>query len=52
MAERLLLGLRQKLQGVERLNQMTIKAHVNMLIQEATSIENLSQLFAGWQPYL
>ncbi|CAF1500441.1 unnamed protein product, partial [Rotaria magnacalcarata] len=52
MAERLLLGLRQKLQGVERLNQMTIKAHVNMLIQEATSIDNLSQLFAGWQPYL
>ncbi|UJR28997.1 hypothetical protein I4U23_010215 [Adineta vaga] len=52
MAERLLLGVRQKLQGVERLNQMTIKAHVNMLIQEATSIENLSQLFAGWQPYL
>ncbi|CAF1551290.1 unnamed protein product, partial [Adineta steineri] len=52
MAERLLLGLRQKLQGVERLNQMTIKAHVNMLIQEAISIENLSQLFAGWQPYL
>ncbi|CAF5177117.1 unnamed protein product, partial [Rotaria magnacalcarata] len=51
MAERLLLGLRQKLQGVERLNQMTIKAHVNMLIQEATSIDNLSQLFAGWQPY-
>ncbi|CAF0715627.1 unnamed protein product [Adineta steineri] len=52
MAERLLLGLRQKLQGVERLNQMTIKAHVNMLIQEAISIDNLSQLFAGWQPYL
>ncbi|CAF0938650.1 unnamed protein product [Adineta ricciae] len=51
MAERLLLGVRQKLQGIERLNQMTIKAHVNMLIQEATSIENLSQLFAGWQPY-
>lgn len=52
MAERLLLGLRQKLQGVERFSQMTIKAHVNMLIQEATSIDNLSQLFAGWQPYL
>jgi serine-protein kinase ATM len=52
MAERLLLGLRQKLQGVEQLNQMTIKAHVNMLIQEATNIDHLSQLFAGWQAYL
>ncbi|CAF0900518.1 unnamed protein product, partial [Didymodactylos carnosus] len=52
LAERLLIGLRQKLQGFEGILQMTIKAHVNMLINEATSVENLSRLFAGWQPYL
>lgn len=52
VAERVLLRLRQKLQGVEGGVQLSVVGQVNQLIQEARDPLNLSKLFAGWQPYI
>lgn len=52
MAERVLLRLEQKLQGIEDGVQLSVSGQVNLLIQEARDPKNLSRLFHGWQPYL
>ncbi|XP_067675130.1 serine-protein kinase ATM-like [Haliotis asinina] len=52
MAERVLLRLQQKLQGIEDGIQLTVSGQVNNLIQEARDPNNLCRLFPGWQPYL
>ena len=52
MAERVLLRLQEKLEGVEDGVQLSISGQVNHLIQEATNVSNLSGLFHGWQPWI
>lgn len=52
MAERVLLRLRQKLNGVEENVQLSVCGQVNHLIREATDSNNLCRLFPGWQPWL
>eukprot|EP00051_Salpingoeca_urceolata_P020041 m.297594 g.297594 ORF g.297594 m.297594 type:complete len:2835 (+) comp19529_c0_seq5:1447-9951(+) len=52
-AYRVLLQLQQKLQGSEGgLAPLSVSGHVNHLIQEATSEDNLCRLFPGWQPWV
>ena len=52
VAERVLLRLRQKLQGIENGVQLSISGQVNHLIQQARDPNNLGRLFPGWQAYL
>ena len=52
MAERVLLQLQQKLQGMSEGVQLSVSGHVNHLIQEARDPNNLCRLFPGWQPYI
>ena len=52
LAERVLLRLRQKLQGLEDGVALSVAGQVNHLIQTARDPRNLSKLFAGWQPYI
>lgn len=54
MAERALMRLEEKLDGkhVSRSDTTTVEGHVEILIQEAISTQNLCRLFAGWQAYL
>eukprot|EP00731_Ephydatia_muelleri_P031937 Em0023g444a len=52
MAERVLLRLQEKLEGIEDGVPLGISGQVNHLIQEATDIANLCQLFPGWQPWI
>ncbi len=52
VAERVLLRLRQKLQGVEDGVQLSVSGQVNLLIQEARDPNNLCRVFPGWQPYI
>ncbi|CAM1304006.1 ATM (predicted) [Pycnogonum litorale] len=52
IAERVLLRLKEKLQGVEKGTVMSVNGQINYLIQEAMDPNNLSRLYHGWQPYL
>ncbi|GIY53666.1 serine-protein kinase ATM [Caerostris darwini] len=52
LAERALMRLQQKLQGLEEGVAMSIEGQVNLLIQQARDPNNLCRIFAGWQPYL
>jgi ataxia telangiectasia mutated family protein len=52
MAERLLVRLRQKLDGVEDGTLLSVKGQVNHLIREARDPKNLCRLFPGWQPWI
>lgn len=52
MAERVLVRLRQKIDGVEDGTVLSVKGQVNHLIREATDERNLSRLYHGWQPWL
>ncbi|XP_076043978.1 serine-protein kinase ATM-like [Oratosquilla oratoria] len=52
MAERVVLRVQQKLAGLEEGQVWTVTEQVTSLINQATDIGNLSQLFPGWQPYL
>ncbi|KAH3729489.1 hypothetical protein DPMN_055461, partial [Dreissena polymorpha] len=52
LAERVLLRLQQKLQGLEDGVQLSLSGQVNHLIQEARNPHNLSRLFPGWQPFI
>lgn len=52
MAERVLLRLQEKLEGIEDGVPLSISGQVNHLIQEATDPANLSVLFPGWQPWI
>lgn len=52
LAERALLRVEQKLQGIEDGVASSIPGQVERLIQQARDPSNLSQLYCGWQPYL
>lgn len=52
MAERVLLRLQEKLEGIEDGVPLSISGQVNHLIQEATDPANLCLLFPGWQPWI
>ncbi|KAK7494518.1 hypothetical protein BaRGS_00014171, partial [Batillaria attramentaria] len=52
LAERVLLRLQQKLQGLEDGVTLSVAGQVNHLIQTARDPHNLSHLFPGWQPYI
>ena len=52
MAERVLLRLQEKLEGIEDGVPLSISGQVNHLIQEATDPANLCSLFPGWQPWI
>ena len=52
MAERVLLRLQEKLEGIEDGVPLSISGQVNHLIQEATDPDNLCRLFPGWQPWI
>ncbi|XP_071956069.1 serine-protein kinase ATM-like [Antedon mediterranea] len=52
MAKRVLLRLRQKLQGEEDGVVLSVSGQVSRLIQEARDVKNLAGLFPGWQPWL
>ncbi|XP_077289269.1 serine/threonine-protein kinase tefu [Arctopsyche grandis] len=51
-AERALLRIRNKLDGIEFGSILATSGQVARLIQQAMDIKNLSRLFHGWQPYL
>lgn len=51
MAERVLVRLRQKLEGEED-GTLSVKGQVNHLIREARDPKNLCRLFPGWQPWI
>ena len=52
MAERVLLRLQEKLEGIEDGTLLSVTGQVNHLIQEAMNPYNLCQLFPGWQPWI
>lgn len=52
LAERALLRLKQKLQGIEEGSTTSVEGQVSKLIQEATNPANLCRLFHGWQAYV
>lgn len=52
MAERVLLRLQEKLEGIEDGVPLSVTGQVNQLIQEATDPSNLCLLFPGWQPWI
>ena len=52
MAERVLLRLQEKLEGIEDGVPLSVSGQVNQLIQEATDPSNLCLLFPGWQPWI
>ncbi|XP_015186804.1 PREDICTED: serine-protein kinase ATM isoform X1 [Polistes dominula] len=51
-AERVLLRIEQKLQGIEEGLVFSIPGQVEQLIQQARDPSNLCRLFSGWQAYL
>lgn len=53
-AKRTLLRIKNKLQGCDDPagDILSVKGQVSMLINEASSVTNLSRLFAGWAPWL
>lgn len=52
MAERVLIRLQEKLEGIEDGVPLSVVGQVNHLIQEATDPENLCLLFPGWQSWI
>ncbi|XP_063934034.1 serine-protein kinase ATM-like isoform X2 [Zophobas morio] len=50
--ERVLYRLKEKLNGIEDGNSLSVQGHVNHLIQEAMSEDNLARLFCGWQAWV
>ena len=52
MAERVLIRLQEKLEGIEDGVPLSVSGQVNHLIQEATDPSNLCMLFPGWQPWI
>ena len=52
MARRMLLRLKQKLDGVEDGVHLSVSGQVNHLIREAMDPKNLCRLFPGWQPWV
>ncbi|CAH3032263.1 unnamed protein product [Porites lobata] len=52
MAKRVLLRLKQKLDGIEDGVHLSVSGQVNHLIREAMDPKNLCRLFPGWQPWV
>ena len=52
MAERVLLRVKQKLDGVEDGVNLSVSGQVNHLIRQAMDPNNLCRLFPGWQPWV
>uniref|UniRef100_UPI00358DFB11 serine-protein kinase ATM-like isoform X2 n=1 Tax=Myxine glutinosa TaxID=7769 RepID=UPI00358DFB11 len=52
VAERVLLRLGEKLRGVESGSALSVSGQINLLIQQAQDINNLSCLFPGWKPWV
>ena len=52
MAERVLIRLQEKLEGIEDGVPLSVVGQVNHLIQEATDPKNLCMLFPGWQAWI
>ena len=52
IAERVLLRLQEKLEGIEEGVPLSIHGQVNHLIQEATDPANLCRLSPKWQPWI
>jgi len=44
--------VKEKLEGLDRGEQLGVEGQVKQLIQDATSIDNLSRLFCGWAAWL
>lgn len=52
-AERALLRVKEKLEGIEQgWSALSVKGHVNYLIQQASNPELLCQMYPGWQPWM
>ena len=52
MAERVLMKVLQKLNGMEGGCILSVEGQVNQLIQQARDPTRLCKVFVGWQPYL
>ncbi len=52
LAERALLRVTQKLNGMEEGSHLSVQGQVTSLIQQATDPDNLALVYFGWQPYL
>lgn len=51
-ADRALLRVKEKLLGTEEGSQLSERGQVQYLIQQATSVEALSQMYPGWSPFI
>lgn len=51
-ADRALLRVKEKLLGCEEGSQLSERGQVQYLIQQATSMEALSQMYPGWSPFI
>merc|ERR1712070_410037 len=55
-AERVLLRIKEKLGGYSNIDAgqtvMSVEGQVNLLIREATDVNNLSRLFGGWSAWV
>ena len=51
-AERTLLRLKQKLQGYEHGETLSVHGQINQLIQEAQDPDRLCKMFPGWAPWV
>ena len=51
-ADRVLLRLQEKLDGYEEGVSLSTSGQVNYLIQSATDVNKLAQLFPGWQAWV
>lgn len=51
-AERALLRVKQKLEGVEDGEPRGIEGQIQQLIQDAQNPDNLSSMFVGWAPWV
>lgn len=51
-ARALLMEVHSKLEGRVRMMRLDVRAHVDRLISDATSADNLCQMFRGWRPWL
>jgi ataxia telangiectasia mutated family protein len=51
-AEKTLLRLKQKLQGYEYGELLSVEGQINQLIYDATDNEKLCKIFYGWAPWL
>ena len=52
MAQRVLIRLKQKLDGNETGSFLSTEGQVNFLIQAARDHKNLCRVFPGWQPWI